>query len=358
MRFAAVSLAILGAVSLSPLAAAAADPVPLDPELQAAVEAWLADDDASSLPVISQKAQAGDAAAQMLVSQIERETPPGAETQHVLGMDRATRKATFRAKGGLSGTPWVRKRGREGDALAAALYDSKLPDATIDLAKQIHAGGEVEQAKRLTWEIFQRGRFDAVMGMAPTEPLARDLAYIPFLQSWFAEGARAPDQRAWLMENAGAGAPEGMILVQILAPLLAPDLAPNEEVDRVIRALRGQAADVLAEGPEEARWIGDFLQKTAEEEDALHPAAAYCEATCPGEPGVCMLSAVALLDGIDRMMLQDTPYEAAIPQASYLESARARGVLARRLEAAAGRNTVAASGYEVSSCLAAVATGG
>lgn len=360
MRNAAASLFILGAACVAPglVPAPAAAEAALDPALQSAVEAWLADDDAASLPVIAERAQGGDVLAQMLVSQIERETPPGAESEFVLGMDRNTRKATFRAKGGLSGTPWVKKRGADGDPMAEALYLSKLPDATIGLAQRLLEGGEAEQAKRLTWEILQRGRFDAVTGLSPTEKLTGELAYLPFLQAWFAGGAQSADQRAWLMDHAGKGAAEGIILVGVLAPLLAPGLEPNEDVTRAIKALRGQAGEVLAKGPEDAAWMGEFLTRSAETEEALHPVASYCKTTCPDEQGVCMLSAIALLDGVDRLMHQDSPYEAAIPQDAYLHSARAEGVLARRLRAAATRNTVVVSGYEVSACLAAVATGG
>lgn len=119
-------------------------------ELTAAIDSWLEDDDQASLPVISNLAQNGDAFAQMLISQIERETPSGGETPYVLAMDRKARIKTFRAPGGLSGTLWVKKRAAEGDALAAALLASKLLDAGIDTAHALHRAGEVEAAKCLT----------------------------------------------------------------------------------------------------------------------------------------------------------------------------------------------------------------
>ena len=120
------------------------------PQLEAAIEAWLADDDAASLPVMAELANGGDKAAQMLISQIDRETPSGGETPFVLALDRKARIKMFRAPGGLSGTTWVKKLAEQGDPLAAALLKSKLPDAGMDTAHELHAAGEVEAAKRLT----------------------------------------------------------------------------------------------------------------------------------------------------------------------------------------------------------------
>ncbi|MEO1613642.1 MAG: hypothetical protein AAFU55_15000, partial [Pseudomonadota bacterium] len=49
------------------------------PQLQGAIDAWLADDDAAALPAMSALAANGDDAAALLLGRIERMTPGGAE---------------------------------------------------------------------------------------------------------------------------------------------------------------------------------------------------------------------------------------------------------------------------------------
>lgn len=324
------------------------------PRLAEAIALWLADDDAGALPAMSELAGAGDAAAQMLLSQIERETPPGGETAYVLGLDRATRKALFRAPGGLSGTPWVRKQAVEGDALAAALVASKLPDATMETAHALHAAGEREQAKRLAWEIVDRGRFDAVLGMAEDAPLFADLDYVRWMRGWFAGGALSTEQRKWIVVSEPEGRAPGLMLASMIAPVLSPQLAPQGPVANVVRAFRGDATEIVEEGPGGVDYIAKMYRRLALREPDLRVAGRLCETICPERPGVCMAATVALLGGYDRLMSQDTPYEGAIPQADYLESPRAVNTLLRRLRAEAGNAASAASGsgYGVSSCLA------
>ena len=72
-----------------------------------------------------------------------------------------------------------------------------------------------------------------------------------------------------------------------------------------------------------------------------------------------MMSTVALIGGYDRLMSQDTPFEAVIPQADYLESPRAVNTLLRRLrsEAASVASAASGSGYGASACLAAEVAG-
>ena len=50
------------------------------PQLQAAIDAWLADDDAAALPALSALAAAGDSRAALLLGEIERRSAPERET--------------------------------------------------------------------------------------------------------------------------------------------------------------------------------------------------------------------------------------------------------------------------------------
>ncbi len=337
-------------LSLLLFAAPAAAQGTSDPRLQAAITAWLADDDASSLPVFAEMAAAGDRTAQLLISQIERETPAGGETEWVLALDRNARKDLFRAPGGLSGTPWVKQLARDGDPLALALEASKLPDATIETSKALYAEGEFEQARRLTWEILARGRFDAILSLPPEEPLFTALPYVPWMQGWFIGGAVSGEQRKWIKVAPSEGRMTGIILVSMLAPLLDRKLAPREPVLRVTRALQGAARDLIEEGPEAVDYAANLMARQARSDTDLGALNGMCTRLCPDEVGACILGSVALLGGYERVMIQDTPYEALISQADYVASPRAQNTAERRLRVAA-KQFAGGSGYEVSQCL-------
>lgn len=341
------------------LTGAAGAETQISPRLAEAVALWLADDDAGALPLLSELATDGDAAAQMLLSQIERETPPGGETDFVLSLDRAGRKALFRAPGGLSGAPWVGKRAEAGDPVAAALIASKLPSATIETAHALYAAGEREQAKRLTWEIVDRGRFDAVLAMAEDAPLFAALDYVVWMRGWFAGGALSTEQRKWISVSEPEGRAAGLMLASMIAPVLSPQLAPQRPVANVVRALRGDATEIAGEGPEAVKYMAKMYRRLALRDPDLRVARRLCEDLCPDQPGVCMMSTVALIGGYDRLMNQDTPFEAVIPQADYLESPRAVNTLLRRLrsEAASVASAASGSGYGASACLAAEVAG-
>ncbi|MEM7270302.1 MAG: hypothetical protein AAF401_13770 [Pseudomonadota bacterium] len=323
-------------------------------KVQAAIEAWLADDDEASLTALAGLANAGDVDAQMLISQIERETPSGGETPFVLAMDRKARKDVFRAPGGLSGTPWVKVKAGEGDAVAAALLDAKLPDAGMETAHILFQAGEREAAKRLAWEIVERGRFDAVLSMEANKPLLGALPYLAWLQGWFGGGVM--QQQTWVPKSPVDGRGSGLMFVALVAPMLAPQFAPQPEIERVVRALRGQASDLVNAG--EADSAATLLEDTAKADPNLSFAGRMCERLCPGEVGRCMISTMALLGGYDRLMFQDSPLERLIPQKTYLASKRAENVLERRVRSAVqGFSTVSASGYEVSQCLKSEVSG-
>ena len=57
--------------------------------LNEAVEAWLADDDETALPLLGALANLGDAEAQLFLGQIERVAPPGADSPFVRSLSTA-----------------------------------------------------------------------------------------------------------------------------------------------------------------------------------------------------------------------------------------------------------------------------
>ncbi len=294
--------------------------------LQDGIDAWLADDDATALPILSERAKAGDADAQMLLGQIEAVTPPGASTAYVSALPRRDRIDLFRSEGGLSGTSWLRVRAEAGDEVATALLASRLPDAGMDVAATLAEAGEIEAAARLAWEIFDRGRWNEIFALPADDPTMAELDFVAWMRSYFAEPPQG-NPWDWLSASPAEGRSGGIMMMTLVAPVLAPHLRPQEELRNYALAQRGFPQQLA-----NSQRLGEAAEVMSGQLDVdpnLATVAAYCDATCPAERGFCALEVIAEVGGADNIRLHDTPLERLIPHAQFAGSPRAVGQLRR-----------------------------
>ena len=106
----------------------------------AAIAAWLADDELAGLRGLAELAQAGDAPAQTLLGLIDRHA--ALQGPAVLALPRADRIALLRAPGGLSGRNWLAEAAAQGDELARAWHALGGVAADLDVAAQFAALNE------------------------------------------------------------------------------------------------------------------------------------------------------------------------------------------------------------------------
>lgn len=301
--------------------------------LQDGIDAWLADDDATALPILSQQANDGDRDARMLLGQIEAVTPPGAGSSFVTGLDRRERISLLRSEGGLSGTSWTRVLQNEGDPLAAALMDARLPDADLDTAAYLVEQGEVEAGSALAWQIFDRGRWDEIFALSPDDPLLQQLDFIAWMRHYF---SNPPTLNAWnwLEDSPANGRSGGVMMMTLVAPVLAPHLRPSEDMRHYVEALRGSPGTLLENS--EIISASDVMHQQLLEDANLTTVRTYCEQTCPDSLGYCGLQVIAATGGADRIKLHDTPYEALIAQDVFATSPRAVAELRRWMASLSG----------------------
>jgi hypothetical protein len=133
------------------LLALAASPAPAaelrgqdDPRFQAALELWLADDDATALPEFAALAAGGNRAAQVLLARID--ATPTLSGPWLAALRRAERISLMRAPGGFSGTSWMRAAA-EDTPLAQLWLVQATPEATIETALGFAAMGEAQAAR-------------------------------------------------------------------------------------------------------------------------------------------------------------------------------------------------------------------
>lgn len=238
-----------------------------DPELQAAVGDWLAGNEADALPVLAALAAEGNAAARLLLGQID--SFPALQGDWLAGLSRDQRVAVLRAPGGMSGTRWTRGLDDPVAQAWARLWDTAVPaEVVLDFARL----GEPRAARfaALTLARRQRPGFAAV---------ADDPAYPEAL-------------RAYALRETGAG---------------VVGLDPGDP----------QVA-VLGREVDPARFA--VWADTAEVAD---PVVALCEALCPGEaPAICRPAALQALGGFWGLMPLGSPVEALVPSPVFNRSPR------------------------------------
>lgn len=311
------------------------------------IAAWLDDDDATALPILSALANEGNKDAQFILGQLDRITPPGADTEFVAGLARRERIRLLRSQQGLSGRGWTVVRDREGDELAKALNVSRLPDAGIDTAQFLYENGEKEAGARLAFEIFDRGNIGAIMSLPSDDPLLQGLDFVQWIRSYFGSPP-APNAWRWLDGTPAEGRASGLMMVSFVAPVLAPHLRPGDDLRRFTLTMRGAPSELLDELqlPNAAGVILGQL----ETDPVLSTVGALCNELCPDQVGYCALDAIVRVGGYDRLMTLDSPYEGAISQAEFQSSKRARNSLMRWMVAVDGQFDLT-GGRTLSQCL-------
>ena len=122
------------------------------PDFRQAVQTWLDDDDAGSLPVLADMARSGSTAARLLLSQIDREMPVLGETGWMKSLSKAERQALMRAPGTARfRKTWVRFLADEGHPLAQILVNSRDRTGFESVLGPLMDAGEVQLAGRMAF---------------------------------------------------------------------------------------------------------------------------------------------------------------------------------------------------------------
>lgn len=307
-RLAACALLALG---LGLPAASADAPPPLPgaerPAFQNALDLWLQDDEAQALPALAELAERGNAAARLLLAQIDK--IPSLQGPYLAQMPRAERIALLRAPGGLSGRSWIAEI--EDVAVADAWRALHWPDAGPELMARFDALGE-PRAARTTMVVLAAREHEGLRDL-PLDEADPELLYL----LWRSAG---PERRAEIAARVPAGHPQ--------------------------RQLMGEATD--------ARDLDRWLHQSA----AAAPLVALCNTLCPedGEAGTCLGAAYQALGSHDALLTIGTPSEALIDQDRFLASPRGQASVMRRIllgTTMRGRRLMLARVEGQSACLAA-----
>lgn len=279
-----------------------------DPAFIEAFNTWLADDEAAALPALSDLAQSGNAAAQILLGLIDKS--PSLQGPYLAHLTRAQRLEILREPGGISGISWL-TRVADTPLISAwmALWDVSVTPAVVE---NFTALGELRAARAAMITLAAREH----PAMRAIDPNGTDKELLYLL---------------WPPANA-----DRRRLIEELVPPAHPQ-----------RLLMGQSID--------AREVDVWLSTSP----AAAPIAALCQVVCPEAGATCRVTAYRALNSHNALLTLGTPSEALVSQDDFLASARGRGTVMRRILLAAdmrGRRALLASVREHSECLAEALT--
>ena len=334
----AVTLSML--IAALPGAQAAAQET--SPQLQAAIDAWLADDDASALPAISALAASGDAQASLLLGEIDRATSSEVQSEWLASLSGADRTALFQP----GGAQMTEALAASGDTLAEMMLAASNPSAvSVEVAHTLLAFGEKERARLLAWRMLEAGKLAVVVTVPKEEPLFREMDWLWWMQGWIAGGSQSGQPEQWVLVSEAKGRAAGVILANWSAQFIAAKTPLTPMLKRVAAALQGRTngfADAA-----EREYTEKFVASLARRDPAMRPLGAICKQHCGEEIGACMLEGLRLIGGYGELMPLDTPYEGLIGQTPYSISKKAENNLRRLIRARGG----AAKGEPLNQCL-------
>ncbi len=292
------------------------------PEFLTAVESWLNDNDADSLPALSALAKSGNVAARLLLSRIES-TDRG-PSRFVQGLSRTARHHLFRQESaqGRFRPSWLRSESGAQNPLAKALLESTALGINIDAIRRLYGLGEIQATEHLVRKVAvdgsRRQRLEVAQILGPNSELA------PYLLAFLHADDGMTTAKAALRRMLGTTAnipPDSVRLKDDADSRLATLFVDTGyQSGKGISAFGGDNKYYIAI----SRWI-----MTAPE---AKPIASLCRRIC-SEPELpsCANTAFGLAGGYYEVIRFDTPLEAVIPQAYFLTSARAEGMAARRI---------------------------
>lgn len=329
-----------------------------DPEFLQAVQDWLNDDDAASLPVLSNLAHDGNRAARYLLGQIEKTTHFNAESDYVNSLDRKQRLAIFRAPGGLGGTSWLDILTDDGEQLATLITELKKTQYDFDVISRLTELGERRQVSVELVRHLQYGNYEILISLA----YGNQLSYGDQFYAWLAhlyKGSASKEELKKVIQKLTADSKstgvESVLMTSFAYDYLNPKTEQLRFVRRIGKALYRTPITLLGKDGKKAggeiEKFADWLVLAAPKTEALYYPYVFCRKECPEDTGRCMASSIGLIGGYEKLKRLRSPLENLIPNTDYIISERAHRSLLRHLKAQS-KEFFYKKNLKISSCLA------
>lgn len=300
-----------------------------DPVFQEAVTLWLHGDDREALKNLADRAQHGNVAARLLLSEIEK--LPFEGSKFLEALNRRDRVALFRAPSGTFGKRWVLVEASD-SPFARLLIDRVVLVTRQAALKSLLALGErsmVLQAlsdNSVTYASVDALAFDDAVGMPDAfRHLVWANAYV--VKNAHADGSSPEVERhldAARRAIRDRSLPGYLFLHYVpAAQFVDPGDTDSKPFSRLLHGAERQGRQT---GPAVER-LEALLLSHPWYDGIRRP----CQRLCPAAPGACTRAAFAGLGGHEAAVGFGSPLESVIPTDRYLASRRADMQLVRSL---------------------------
>lgn len=274
-----------------------------------ALNAWLDNDDAVAIPILSRLATEGHVPAQIFLARIANRVA----SEFVEGLSREDRNRVLRAPGGLSGKSWISVAAKAGNPLAQAFEASTLPPYGIDELRGLLDHAETAEATGFLLRSTASGRMDGIEDLLEDDRLPKAAAYTIWLsiiqnETLKSEQKKKVDQ---FLLNGGIGA---VIVATELISRYGGQLPGH--LENLSQRLSANTSTLLEPMTEKV------IDLRNEPTPALGSLTAYCNTFCQDEVPRCLYDALVLVGGYDELWKLMSPVESYLSTPTYIRSKR------------------------------------
>jgi hypothetical protein len=293
-----------------------------DPAFQEAVEIWLSDDDATSLPMFAKLARDGNVAAQILLGQIDGERH--LLTPSVATLDWQERRAIFIGPGGKFGRHWFGIAAEHSD-LAETFRAALDYHEMRSVVPELYSLGETRATIRIIGSLWASAEWGALVELESQKVMPPE-----FL--WAAWDSAMKIQ----MKGNSDDAIGSLHSIAVTVRETDAELAANLElsIERLAELEPGTPEGIRSIRELSFQDFLNFDNYTADrtrESDIGKQFTAVCRALCPSQTESCESAANPgqVLGGFPINVTLGSPVSTLIPAARYVNSQRAIGELIR-----------------------------
>ncbi|MEM7208037.1 MAG: hypothetical protein AAF434_09450 [Pseudomonadota bacterium] len=293
-----------------------------NPEFELAVELWLDDNDAESLPLLAALAQGENAAARLLLARIE--STDRAFSDFVRDLSRRDRMEIFRApnQSGVFYPSWLRVESDNGLRLARVLLRSTALGIDLATIQQLIDLGEGEAAEHLIRKVAVDGSAEQRDSLLNALEVTHEL--YPYLLGFqFSHAGQTTGRTA--LQN---------VLSQTDVDNSVLESNDDTKMAELFLDMGYQAGDQVVEYTQGAalfEYIAQWLDLSAHAVSIK----TICDNAClESERAVCKVTSLGLVGGYYELIRFDSPLESIITQDEFMRSRRARGMTLRKIKTA------------------------
>jgi hypothetical protein len=317
-------------------------------DMKTAIQAWLDNDDETSLPILSRLAKSGDEDAMLLLGQISAR--PANFSPYMISLSIKQRNSLLKAEGGLSGVSWLKSVTKQ-KRLAEALLQITRTNQRLKGTKTLFELGEWGQAMRTLIILMNYGIESDQLRLSTTRKIPDNIyANIHTLLAASTFWGRPVNlktvgisENSLRLHTVNTITPSTSFFWHVLLGSTAEGQTLGSDTDlfneiRIMRALTRGGSGFYSEItnaniywfkkiPDEkelSQWETAFEEATNAVMSSPETIALvdFCHTLCPKFPRQCTKFLYGATGGYFSLMSTQTPLEKLIPSAIFYDSKR------------------------------------